>query len=92
MVVLPKHIMLPEIPGDGNLYFEVILYIFGVVIMGLQYVNMYKTVWWLPHSNANYALVSLSQLYLVILIFDVSRTVLNKVTLGNKNIGGYMES
>lgn len=56
MVVLPKHVVLPEIPIDGNLYFEVILYVFGIIVMGLQYVNLYKTVWWLPHSHANYAL------------------------------------
>ena len=58
MVVLPKHAVLPEIPVDGNLHFEVILYLLGLVVMGLQYVNLYKTVWWLPHSHANYALVS----------------------------------
>ena len=57
MVVLPKHVVLPEIPMDGNLHFEIILYLLGIVVMGLQYVNLYKTVWWLPHSHANYALV-----------------------------------
>lgn len=56
MVVLPKHVVLPEIPVDGNLHFEAILYLLGLVVMGLQYVNLYKTVWWLPHSHANYAL------------------------------------
>jgi hypothetical protein len=57
MVVLPKHVLLPEIPIDCNLHFEAVLYMLGVVVMGLQYVNLYKTVWWLPHSHANYALV-----------------------------------
>ncbi|XP_076445240.1 transmembrane protein 39A-B-like isoform X2 [Babylonia areolata] len=56
MVVLPKHVVLPEIPMDGNMHFEIILYLLGLVVMGLQYVNLYKTVWWLPHSHANYAL------------------------------------
>ncbi|ESO94823.1 hypothetical protein LOTGIDRAFT_117951 [Lottia gigantea] len=56
MVVLPKHAQLPEIPGDGNLYFESMLYIFGIIVMFLQYINLYKTVWWLPHSHSNYAL------------------------------------
>ncbi|XP_070190364.1 transmembrane protein 39A-like isoform X2 [Littorina saxatilis] len=56
MVVLPKHVVLPEIPMDGNVHFEIILYMLGLVVMGLQYVNLYKTVWWLPHSHANYAL------------------------------------
>ncbi|KAK6187779.1 hypothetical protein SNE40_005729 [Patella caerulea] len=56
MVVLPKHAQVPEIPGDGNLYFESMLYFFGVIVMFLQYINLYKTVWWLPHSHSNYAL------------------------------------
>lgn len=56
MVVLPKHSHLPEIPGDSNISFEAMLYMFGVIVMGLQYINLYKTVWWLPHSHANYAL------------------------------------
>lgn len=56
MAVLPKHAHIPEIPGDTNVSFEVMLYIFGVFVMCLQYINLYKTVWWLPHSHANYAL------------------------------------
>ena len=58
MVVLPKHASIPEIPGDSNLYFEVMLFIFGGIVMCLQFINLYKTVWWLPHSHSNYALVS----------------------------------
>ncbi|KAJ8314441.1 hypothetical protein KUTeg_006591 [Tegillarca granosa] len=56
MVVLPKHSHLPEIPGNSNMSFEAMMYMFGVIVMGLQYINLYKTVWWLPHSHANYAL------------------------------------
>lgn len=57
MAVLPKHCHLPEIPSDPNMSFEAMLYFFGVIAMGLQYINLYRTVWWLPHSHANYALV-----------------------------------
>ncbi|XP_071112423.1 transmembrane protein 39A-like isoform X1 [Haliotis cracherodii] len=56
MVVLPKHASVPEIPGDSNLYFEAMLYVFGIIVMCLQYINLYKTVWWLPHSHSSYAL------------------------------------
>ncbi|XP_055887615.1 transmembrane protein 39A-like isoform X2 [Biomphalaria glabrata] len=56
LVVLPKHSQLPDIPGDGNLYFECMLFVFGVIMMSLQYINLYKTVWWLPQSHAQYAL------------------------------------
>ncbi|XP_064604288.1 transmembrane protein 39A-like [Liolophura sinensis] len=56
MAVIPKHAHLPEIPGDGNFMFEVMLYAFGLIVMLLQYVHLYKTVWWLPNSHAKYAL------------------------------------
>lgn len=56
MVTLPKHGFLPDIPRESNLLFEFLLYMLGVIILLLQYVNLYKTVWWLPHSHANYAL------------------------------------
>ena len=63
MAVLPRHAHIPDIPGDTNISFEAMLYIFGVIVMCLQYINLYKTVWWLPHSHANYALVGLILFY-----------------------------
>jgi len=69
MVVLPKHSYLPEIPTDSNLYFECMLFVFGFFMMCLQYINLYKTVWWLPQSHAQYALnFYLIDFYLVGLI------------------------
>lgn len=56
MAVLPKHCHIPFIPYDSNISFEIMYYIFGLIVMCLQYINLYKTVWWLPHSHANYAL------------------------------------
>lgn len=56
MAVLPKHCHLPDIPSDSNLSFEAMVYVFGIIVMGIQYINLYKTVWWLPHSHSSYAL------------------------------------
>ena len=53
----PKHAHVPEVPVDGNLIFEGIMFVFSVMCLCLQYINLYKTVWWLPHSHSNYALV-----------------------------------
>ena len=64
MAVLPKHAHIPDIPRDTNVSFEVMMYVFGFIVMCLQYINLYKTVWWLPHSHANYALVSFISLSL----------------------------
>ena len=53
----PKHAHIPDIALDSNLLFEAMVFVFCVMALGMQYINLYKTVWWLPHSNANYALV-----------------------------------
>lgn len=75
MVVIPKHSCLPDIPTDGNLYFESMLFVFGFIAMCLQYINLYKTVWWLPQSHAQYALnFYLIDFYLVGLITIVLAT------------------
>ncbi|XP_013415459.1 transmembrane protein 39A [Lingula anatina] len=53
--VILKHVHIPDIPSDSNLLFELILFVYCVVAMCMQYINLYKTVWWLPHSHATYA-------------------------------------
>ncbi len=61
LVLPPKHAHIPDLPVDGNLLFETMVFVFSVIALGLQYINLYKTVWWLPHSHAKYALVSTQQ-------------------------------
>lgn len=56
-VYTPRHAHLPDISLDNNVLFEALVFIYSAMVLGLQYVNLYKTVWWLPHSSANYALV-----------------------------------
>ncbi|CAH1799828.1 unnamed protein product [Owenia fusiformis] len=56
LVVHPKHAHIPEIPSESNLTFEALLFVFSVVSMCMQYISIYKTVWWLPHSHEIYAL------------------------------------
>ena len=58
LIVQPKHAPIPEIAPDHTVVFEGMVFLFSVSALCLQYINLYKTVWWLPHSNANYALVS----------------------------------
>ncbi|CAG4935412.1 unnamed protein product [Parnassius apollo] len=52
----PKHIPFPYIPQDGELLFEFMTFIFTLVAAGLQFLNLYRTVWWLPHSYTNQAM------------------------------------
>ncbi|KAI0231476.1 Transmembrane protein 39A-A [Lamellibrachia satsuma] len=56
LVIQPKHAHIPEIPTDSNVIFESMVFVFALICLCLQYVNVYKTVWWLPHSHSGYAL------------------------------------
>ncbi|XP_073954875.1 transmembrane protein 39A [Choristoneura fumiferana] len=49
----PKHIPFPYIPHDGELLFEGMNFVFALVATGLQFLNLYRTAWWLPHSYTN---------------------------------------
>uniref|UniRef100_T1IUB5 Transmembrane protein 39A n=1 Tax=Strigamia maritima TaxID=126957 RepID=T1IUB5_STRMM len=56
IVTMPKHIPIPDIPADSDLIFELIVFLYTLMALGLQYVNLYKTVWWLPHSHVKHAM------------------------------------
>ncbi|XP_064628999.1 transmembrane protein 39A-like isoform X2 [Lineus longissimus] len=56
MIVQPKHAHFPDIPLDSCLFYEAVLFVYGILVMILQYVHLYKTVWWLPQSHATYGL------------------------------------
>jgi hypothetical protein len=53
LVVVPRY---TDIPTDSNLFFELLLFIYCVVALGLQYINIYRTIWWIPNSYNNYAM------------------------------------
>ena len=61
IVMQPHHSHIPDIAPDSNLIFEGMVFMYSVMTLCLQYINLYKTVWWLPHSNAKYALVSIER-------------------------------
>ncbi|VDP03488.1 unnamed protein product [Soboliphyme baturini] len=41
---------------QGELFFECTLFLYSVLVLFLQYLNLYKTMWWLPNSHTHYAL------------------------------------
>ncbi|XP_077976915.1 transmembrane protein 39A-like [Glandiceps talaboti] len=64
-----KHQQIPDLPTDNNLFFEMTVFFYLVMALFLQYINIYRTVWWLPHSPANTALnFYLIDLHLVVFI------------------------
>ncbi|KAL3999066.1 putative transmembrane family protein [Acanthocheilonema viteae] len=51
------HPVWPEMPqGQGELFFECTLFLYSVLALFLQYLNLYKTMWWLPKSYWHYSL------------------------------------
>jgi len=52
----PAAVPIPDIPHDSSLTFEVIVFMYCMACLALQYLNLYRTVWWLPHSYTSQAL------------------------------------
>ncbi|XP_072036885.1 transmembrane protein 39A-A-like [Amphiura filiformis] len=64
-----QHPEIPLLPIDGNLAFEASVVFYLITALFLQYVNIYKTVWWLPLSPSNTAMnFYLIDPYLVVFI------------------------
>lgn len=56
--LVPKHVPVPVVPMDGHLTFEALSLVVSIIAASLQMLNLYRTVWWLPHSYNNYSMVS----------------------------------
>ncbi|ULU09869.1 hypothetical protein L3Y34_014322 [Caenorhabditis briggsae] len=56
-VTLSVHPIWPDIQfTQGELFFECTLFLYSVLALFLQYLNIYKTLWWLPKSYWHYSL------------------------------------
>ncbi|XP_014260397.1 transmembrane protein 39A-A isoform X2 [Cimex lectularius] len=55
-VVSPKHMPMPSLPQDGNITFEVIMFFFTCAVTFLQFLHLYRSVWWLPNSYTKFAM------------------------------------
>ncbi|KAL1131675.1 hypothetical protein AAG570_011288 [Ranatra chinensis] len=54
--ISPKHVPVPNLPHDSNFTFEIIMFIFTAMSTFLQFLHLYKSVWWLPQSYTSYAM------------------------------------
>ncbi|XP_054165554.1 transmembrane protein 39A-B-like [Oppia nitens] len=52
----PKHINLPKLSPENELLFEAQTVVVFIISMATQYLNLYRTVWWLPQSHTNIAM------------------------------------
>ncbi|GAB1300274.1 Transmembrane protein 39A [Apodemus speciosus] len=46
-----RHCQIPDLPVDGSLFFEFLFFIYLLIVLFIQYINIYKTVWWYPYSH-----------------------------------------
>ncbi|XP_061669855.1 transmembrane protein 39A isoform X1 [Syngnathoides biaculeatus] len=46
-----RHSKIPVLPLDSSLLFEFLLFVYLLVALFVQYVNIYRTVWWYPYSQ-----------------------------------------
>ncbi|XP_022904206.2 transmembrane protein 39A [Onthophagus taurus] len=51
--VSPKHFPFPNTPISSDILFECLMYFFTLGASGLQFVHLYRSVWWLPNSYTN---------------------------------------
>ncbi|KAK9511404.1 hypothetical protein O3M35_000065 [Rhynocoris fuscipes] len=70
--VSPKHMPVPALAHDSNVTFEVLMFMFTATATFLQFLHLYRTVWWLPKSYTRYAMnFYLIDPYLVGFIFII---------------------
>ena len=55
----PKHIPFPDIPQASEILNEFFMFTFATISAGLQFLNLYRTVFWLPESYNKQIVVKL---------------------------------
>jgi hypothetical protein len=61
--LVPKHIPMPEILPDGALLYELIMFLYTATACALQFLHLYRSVWWLPTSYSSTAMVMIIILF-----------------------------
>ena len=55
---IPKHVTIPQLSGSNELIYEGQLLMIFLICLISQYLNLYRTVWWLNQSNFYTVVVS----------------------------------
>lgn len=54
----PKHVRFPDVPYHSELLNELMMFAYTIIAAAMQFMHLYRTVWWLPESNTNQTMVS----------------------------------
>ncbi|XP_055318078.1 transmembrane protein 39A [Sitodiplosis mosellana] len=49
----PKHIRFPDVPYSSELVNELMIFLYTMIATAMQFLHLYRTVWWLPESNTS---------------------------------------
>lgn len=47
---MPKHIPFPDYPGSSEILNELLMFLFTTCAAAMQFINIYRTNWWLPQT------------------------------------------
>lgn len=53
----PKHVRFPDVPYSSEIVNELMIFAYTLIATAMQFLHLYRTVWWLPESNTNQAMV-----------------------------------
>lgn len=56
----PKHVRFPDVPYHSELLNELLMFAYTIIAAAMQFMHLYRTVWWLPESNTNQTMVNMN--------------------------------
>lgn len=56
----PKHIRFPDVPYSSELVNELMIFMYTMIATAMQFLHLYRTVWWLPESNTSQTMVNVN--------------------------------
>lgn len=73
--IQPKHIRFPDVPYSSELVNELMIFAYTLIATAMQFLHLYRTVWWLPESNTNQAMVKYSEYFWQLYVSSASYRV-----------------
>ncbi|KAI7685898.1 hypothetical protein SSS_05357 [Sarcoptes scabiei] len=58
LFTVPEHVDLPELSDENELLYEMQTIVIFIIAMSTQYLNLYRTFWWMPDTYRRYAMVN----------------------------------
>lgn len=53
----PKHLRFPDVSFHSEVLNELVMFAYAVIATAMQFLHLYRTVWWLPESHTSQTMV-----------------------------------